>query len=108
MYDILRRWVEEGPAGLEDKSSAPHDHARKVDLRAITEVSRLQKNPYIGAFRIHAALEELGIHLSRATCGRIMVMNRRLPDYAPRRKHVLDGERTPLFEYDLGYEARNG
>ncbi|MDP9350996.1 MAG: helix-turn-helix domain-containing protein [Chloroflexota bacterium] len=78
VHQILKRWAKEGPAGLEDRSSAPQSPARKVDLRAMSEVARLQKNPYLGAFRVHAALEEIGIHLSRATCGRIMAHNRKL------------------------------
>lgn len=78
VHEILKRWAEEGPAGLEDKSSAPRNPIRKVDLRAITEVASLQKNPYIGAFRVHAALEEIGIHISPRTCGRIMAHNREL------------------------------
>ncbi len=106
VYAILKRWVAEGPAGLEDKSSAPHDHARKVDLRAITEVSRLQKNPYIGAFRIHAALEELGIHLSRATCGRIMAMNRKLyglPKPEPQQRQPKPMPFTPSRRHEYWF-----
>ncbi len=94
VHEILKRWAEEGPAGLEDRSSAPRNPARKVDLRAMSEVARLQKNPYLGAFRVHAALEEVGIHLSRATCGRIMAHNRKLyglpkPEPKPRERRRL-------------------
>jgi hypothetical protein len=32
----------------------------------------------MGAFRVHAALKQMGVGLSRATCGRIMAVNRRL------------------------------
>jgi putative transposase len=49
-----------------------------VDLRAIEAVRRLQENPNLGAFRVHAALKQIGVSLSRATCGRIMAVNRRL------------------------------
>lgn len=41
-------------------------------------VRRMQENPKLRAFRVHAALEQVGIHLSRATCGRIMAENRRV------------------------------
>ncbi len=104
VYEILKRWVEEGPAGLEDKDSAPHNPARKVDLRTMVEVARLQKNPYLGAFRVHAALEVIGIHISRATCGRIMAHNRKLyglpkPEPKPRDPKQLPFSPHKRHEY---------
>ena len=78
VYDILRRWATEGYAGLDDKSRAPHQPARKVTLAHINEVRKLATNPDIGAFRVQAALEQLGISLSQATCGRLLALNRRL------------------------------
>ncbi len=78
VYDILKRWAEEGPAGLEDRSSAPHTNVRKVTLETIVEVRKLQENPELGAFRIHAALRRIGIELSPRTCGRILALNRKL------------------------------
>ena len=74
----LKRWIVEGVAGLDDKSRAPRHPARKVDLRATHAVERLQENPELGAFRVHAALRQIGIHLSPRTCGRILALNRRL------------------------------
>jgi hypothetical protein len=41
IYDILKRWATEGQAGLEDKSHAPHEPARKVTFQDIQEVRRL-------------------------------------------------------------------
>ena len=76
--DTLRRWVAEDFAGLADRSRAPHRRAHKVDLRAMAAVRRLQANPELGAFRIHAALEQMGIHLSPRTCGRILALHRAL------------------------------
>jgi putative transposase len=35
VYDILQRWAKEGYAGLDDKSRAPHQPARKVTLEHI-------------------------------------------------------------------------
>ena len=78
VYRVLKRWLEEGPEGLEDKPPGRPAGVRKVDLRAIEAVRRLQENPNLGAFRVHAALERVGIDLSRATCGRILALNRRL------------------------------
>jgi transposase InsO family protein len=41
-------------------------------------VRRLQENPHLGEFRVHAALAQLGIHLSPRTCGRILALHREL------------------------------
>jgi putative transposase len=78
VYKTLKRWVEEGVRGLEDKSHARLGPTHKADLRMVEAVRKLQQNPELGAFRIHAALEQLGIHLSTRTCGRILARNRKL------------------------------
>ena len=78
VYDTLRRWVAEGLPGLADRSRAPRHHARKVDLKAMAAIRRLQANPELGEFRIHAALPQLGIDLSPRTCGRILALHRAL------------------------------
>src|SRR5215208_7508206 len=78
VYHTLRRWLEEGADGLEDRPRGRPKGVRKVDLGAIDAVRRLQQNPELGAFRVHAALKQLGIGLSPATCGRILALNRRL------------------------------
>jgi hypothetical protein len=64
--------------GLDDKKRGQKGGARKVDLKAIDAVRRLQQNPNLGEFRVHAALAQMGIHLSRRTCGRILDLNRKL------------------------------
>jgi len=78
VYDTLRRWVAEGLPGLADRSRAPRNHARKVDLKVMVAIRRLQANPELGEFRIHAALAQLGIDLSPRTCGRILALHREL------------------------------
>lgn len=79
VHEILRRWVEEGVRGLVDKSRAPHTTPqRKVTLRTLAAVRRLQANPELGEYRIKAALEQVGIHLGARTCGRILAQNRAL------------------------------
>lgn len=78
VYEILRRWDEEGWPGLADRPFGPRHPRRKVDLRAMAAIRRLQTNPELGEFRIHAALEQLGIHLSPSTCGRILALHRAL------------------------------
>jgi transposase len=85
VYDVLRRWAAEDWPGLADRSRAPHQPARKVDLRAMVAIRRLQANPELGAFRIHAALLQQGMRLSPRTCGRILALHRALgaPKPAP-------------------------
>ena len=78
VHRVLRRWVQEGVEGLEDRPHGRPPGVRKVDLKAIEAVRRLQRNPNLGAFRVHAALAQAGIHLSPRTCGRILATNREL------------------------------
>jgi putative transposase len=74
----LKRWIEERFAGLPDKTNAPHNPDRKVTLRDLQEVKKLQINPELGEYRVSAALEQMGIKLSPRTCGRILALNREL------------------------------
>ncbi len=104
VYDTLRRWVEEGVAGIEPRSSAPIEHARKVDLRAMAEVKKLQQNPELGEFRVHAALKQMGIQLSPRTCGRILALNRKLyglrkPVRAPREPKAMPFAASRRHQY---------
>ena len=79
VYEVLKRWAEEGHAGLDDKPSTPHHPARSVTMRDINEVKKLAtENPELGAYRVRAALEQIGIKLSQATCGRLLSLNRKL------------------------------
>jgi transposase len=78
VYRILRRWVHEGVAGLADKPHTRNRRALKTDLATLNTVRALQQNPELGAFRIQAALRQLGIRLSERTCGRILALNRAL------------------------------
>jgi len=78
VHETLKRWITEGVAGLDNKSTAPHRPASKVTLRAIATVKELQENPLLGEFRVHAALKRLGIFLSPRTCGRVLALNRKL------------------------------
>ncbi|HEY6541279.1 MAG TPA: DDE-type integrase/transposase/recombinase, partial [Ktedonobacteraceae bacterium] len=73
----LRRWAQEQFAAVQEKSHA-RTGVRKVDLKAVQEVKKLSENPLIGAYRVSAALEQMGIHLSRATCGRLLALHRDL------------------------------
>lgn len=77
VYRALKRWIEDGVEGLDDRPNTGGG-VRKADLKAYAAVRRLQENPNLGEFRVHAALAQIGIHLSPRNCGRILVVNRRL------------------------------
>jgi len=111
VYATLRRWISEGVAGLEDKPHARKEAMRKTDLRAIAAVRTLQENPELGEFRVHAALQQLGIHLSPRTCGRILAFNRKLyrlrgPTKTPREPRTMPFQASRRHQYwtvDLRY-----
>lgn len=67
-----------------------------MDLKAIEAVRRLQRNPNLGAFRVHAALAQVGIHLSPRTCGRILATNRALYGLDKRRGPVKEKREMPF------------
>lgn len=77
VYATLKRWVNEGVKGLDDKSRA-RKAPRKVTLEIANEIRKKQENPLIGEWRMHAALLQMGIKVSPRTCGRIMARNRAL------------------------------
>lgn len=69
VHAVLRRWITEGVAGLDDRSSAPRHSVRKTDFTAIVAVKEVREIPELGAFRIH---------LSPRICGGILALNRKL------------------------------
>ena len=94
VYRALKRWIEEGEEGLEDRPGGRPKGVRKVTLAGMDAVRRLQKNPGLGEFRVHAALKQIGIHLSPRTVGRILALNRDLyglekPKGAPRQAKAM-------------------
>lgn len=104
VYATLRRWIEEGVPGLEDKRPIPKHPKRKTDLRALNEVRKLQENPELGEFRVHARLKQLGINLSPRTCGRILALNRSLyrldkPTRAPKEPKPMPFAATKRHQY---------
>jgi transposase len=94
VYEVLRRWDEAGWPGLADRPFGPRHPARKVDLRAMAAIRRLQANPELGEFRVHAALAQQGIHLSPSTCGRILALHRALG--APKPAETPPREPRPM------------
>jgi putative transposase len=96
VYQTLQRWVTEGVQGLDAKSHAPNHPARKTNLAAINAIRKLQINPELGEFRIHAALLQLGIELSPRTCGRILALNRKLYGMAGPRRQPREPRAMPF------------
>ena len=94
VYETLHRFFTEEFSGMPDKPHTPKEPARKVDFKAMAAIRRLQANADLGEFRIHAALAQLGIHLSPRTCGRIMAHNRQLG--LPRPADNLPHEPKPM------------
>ncbi len=77
VYDTLKRWADEGVAGLDAKPKT-NKGVRKATLNVRNEIRKLQENPLLGEYRVHTALLRMGIEVSPATCGRIMAANRQL------------------------------
>jgi len=103
VYDTLKRWTEEGVAGLEAKSKA-RKRPRKATLHVRNEIRKLQDNPLLGEFRVHTALLRMGIEVSPATCGRIMAANRHLygiekPKHSPRAKLEMPFKASRRHQY---------
>jgi putative transposase len=94
VYETLARWETEGWPGLADRPRGPRQPARKVDLKAMAAIRRLQANPELGEFRIHAALAQRGIDLSPRTCGRILALHRALG--APRPTTAVPHDPQPM------------
>jgi len=109
VYLALRRWFAEGLPGLEDHSRTPQHHARRVDLKALAAIRRLQANPELGGFRVSAALEQRGIFLSPRTCRRILALHRdlgaarRVPTERrePRRQPFAATRRHRIWSVDI-------
>lgn len=94
VYVTLKRWITEGVHGLAEKSHARRRMLLKSDLKAVEAIRKLQVNPELGAFRIYAALKQLGISLSPRTRGRILSRNRKLyglrgPEAKPREPKAM-------------------
>ena len=105
VYEVLKRWAQEGHAGLDDKPSTPHHPARKVTMYEINEVKKLATDsPELGAYRVRAALEQIGIHLSQATCGRLLVLNRNLYSLPPPKEAAPRERKAMPFKAHFRHE----
>ena len=105
VYEVLKRWAEMGHAGLDDQPSTPRHPVRKVTMGAINEVGKMAKEtPELGAYRVRAALEQIGIHLSQATCGRLLALNRSLYGLSPPKSGTPRERREMPFKASFRHE----
>jgi putative transposase len=81
VYRTLERWKEKGFEGLADGSPGRPPGVRKADFAAVEAIRRLAQNPGLGAFRVHAAMRQMGFDLSRPTCGRLLARVREVYGY---------------------------
>ncbi len=81
VHRVLERWREGGLEGLEDRPFGRPPGVRKADFAAVEAIRKLAQNPGLGAFRVHAALVQMGFDLSRATCGRLLAQVREVYGY---------------------------
>jgi putative transposase len=81
LHRTIKRWKESGLEGLGNKPFGRLPGVRKADFAAVEAIRKLAKNPGLGAFRVHAALVQMGFDLSRATCGRILARVREVYGY---------------------------
>jgi transposase len=103
IYDTLKRWHDEGVAGLDAKPKTDKG-VRKTTLKIRNDIRKLQENPLLGEYRVHTALKREGIEVSPATCGRIMAANRRLyglekPKREPRAKLEMPFKAVRRHQY---------
>src|SRR5215204_1255548 len=112
VYRVIGRWLEEGDSGLQDRPPGRPKGVRKMDLATMDFVRRMQENPELGAFRIHAALEQKrGAQVSVRTVGRVMAVHRDLygfgkPKRNSRRKAEMPFEakrRHEIWTADVRY-----
>ena len=81
VHRIIKRWKVSGLEGLGDRPFGRPPGVRKADFAAVEAIRRLAHNPGLGAFRVHAAMVQMGFDLSRATCGRILAQVREVYGY---------------------------
>jgi putative transposase len=99
VHEILQRFAEEQFAGLEDTSHA-HKKLRKVTIQTIQEMKKLSENPLLGAYRVSAALEQMGIKLSRASLWPLpfhqsgIVSSSDAAQAAPKGSHAIQSRET--------------
>ena len=114
VYRVIGRWLEEGEDGLQDRPPGRPTGVRKVKLATMNDIRRMQEeNPDLGAFRIHAALEQKSgvVEVSVRTVGRVMAVHRNIygfekPKRSPHQKKQMPFEakrRHQIWTADVRY-----
>lgn len=107
----LERWVaaykEQGPAGLEPKSTRPKSSPRDTPIRLKEHVIDLRKKTKKSAIKLHWQLEKEGVKIHERTIGKFLKAERLTRKYRVKRikyKYIkatlLPGE---LIEIDVKY-----
>ena len=106
VHAILRRFAEEQFAGLEDKSHA-RTGQRKVDIHTIQKIKKLSENPLLGAYRVNAALEQMGIKLSRPNLpvGEVKITDLKSHEFLAAQRSVVGSEHHDLISKRLLLET---
>ncbi len=94
VYRTMDKWKGGGFEGLQDRPFGRPPGVRKADFAAVEAIRKLAQNPGLGAFRVHAALVQMGFDLSRATCGRILAQVREV--YGYEKPRAGDGTRKAM------------
>jgi transposase InsO family protein len=91
IYDYLWRWEEEGAAGLEGRSRAPHSNPRQTStavMQALIEIK--DQHPRYGPDKLVRLLRDADIDLSASTArdilrrnGRVSARRARTPRWSP-------------------------
>lgn len=108
VYRVIGRWLEEGEEGLEDRPAGRPKGVRKVNLVTMNDIRRMQENPELGAFRIHAALEQKhgAVEVSIRTVGRIMAVHRSIYGLEKPKSSPHQKSRCPLRRKDATRSGR--
>ncbi|MBA3791471.1 MAG: helix-turn-helix domain-containing protein [Rubrobacter sp.] len=116
VYRVLGRWLQEGEEGLADRPPGRPKGVRKLNLATMDFIRRVQENPELGAFRVHAALEQKrGSEVSARTVGRVMAVHRNLyglgnPKRSPYQKKAMPfraKRRHEIWTADVRYVDHN-
>jgi putative transposase len=116
VYRVIRSWIKDGDEGLEGRPAGRPKGVRKVDFATMDAIRRMQENPELGAFRIHAALEQKrGVEVSPRTVGRVMALHRGLyrlgkPKKSPHQKKAMPfraRRRHEIWTADVRYVDHN-
>lgn len=108
----VRRYVAEGRAGLEDRSSAPHHHPRRTPPPLVRSILSLRRRRSFGPHRIAWALgvarSTVYAVLRRAGLNRLQLLHRVTREPVRRYEHPSSGDLLHIDVKKLGRIPRAG